>query len=1289
MKTKNLLLALSLTSLTCFGQIPGGAVPNIDYETTLSSADGTPVESFPSVLDVTGNFVYVAGYSFNNSTQRDYFLIKYDAATGAVIWQQTYDFVSLIDRARAVTVDNLGNVYVTGESQDIFTGYDLTTLKYDQNGNLLWSKRYNGTASMDDKGTSIDIDNSGNVYVCGFATNTGTGKDFTVIKYNSAGVQQFVYTKNGTAMNSNDVANKLVWNTNRLYVTGNVTNLVSNQDIFVTRLNAMNGNVDWSQTLNGTASGPDQSLDLKLYGNDLLICGGITNTGTGQDYFFSKFNSANGNVSFTKIYNGFGANDFATSLVSDAANNYAVTGLAQNGSNYDYHTVYFLTNGNQTWINKHITNSSVTSVFPKITRDVIANHFYVSGVKQNATLDGGLYQITPTGNETWSDYHDCVSGLDNAYVDMAIDNMARIYIAGVNEIAPNVLSISMIRYSQTPVYFPPDFLSQPSSRSHLYLKNQGQLRKTDSTLANEVLFYCPNSNPELYVEKNAFNFVFNKSDTSLIVLDTLERIQCEFLGSNPLAKYYQMNPKGHFYNFFLSDASSPSITDLRANERLFVPNFYPGIDLHYFSNKDGVKYYFVVKPSKEELIVPDLKINGAISTFTTNTNGLFIDGYLGDVEFNQPIAYQVNIANNIVPLGPATWQNTGFNTYNVNLPNYNPSLPLVILVSKKATIAAAAAASGNLEYSTYYGNINNDIFNDIKVAPNGDRYVVGNTDGANFPAVVSLFPYKGDLDAVFLKYSVIKDSLVFASFYGGASREDGNSIDINAAGEIFIGGRTFSYGAGSIPTLSLTGASNQTQNGTVGNPGLGFLADGFLAHFATNGNGLFWARYYGGSRDDGINSISVDAAGNFYYTGFAFSTDIPMFNAAQPSVNTWQTTNNAEAIVGKFNPAHALVFSTYFGNTSSPFSVTQEVGMDITTDGSGNAVAVGWTDCTNLPVNNSTGNPNVNTFFKSNLGGARDGFIVRYSPTGVKQFASYFGGSGLNRIDEISRVNYNSTKDEIYFAGRTNDTTSFPYVNLGGAFNLKNPVNLNNTGEGFIASMSSNFTKQWCTNYGKTAVCNFSITGLTSDNAGIIYLAGQAKSNTLNYPVNTPTLTVYNDTIRNADDGFIAVFSPYKDLFHAHYLGGTGNDYINNANVGANNKLYVVGSTGSSDYPIAYNNINIPFIDSTFGGGQYDGFITRFDMNTIQVISVKEINNAESFLNVYPNPAVNGFVLQLKDKEVKNTSVKIYSIMGQMISEKQITEQQTSFSCESWANGVYLINVNLNGNLNTFKLIKN
>jgi hypothetical protein len=1265
---KLLLGALSIYGLNANSQV----VPNIDWVNYKS--DRSQISNVPSAIDANNN-AFITGYMFATPTNANAVTVKYDPA-GVELWSASYDNGGF-DNSKAIVLDAVGNSYVTGESDGTGTGLDIITIKYAPNGTQLWAKRFNGSFNGNDVGNSITVDPSGNVYVTGYTTIGSGNRDYITIKYDANGVQQFAVTFSGTG-NQNDEAVAVAFSNNRLYVTGTAINSGGNSDLLTIRLNPANGNTVWMKAENGTANSNDVAYALLAYNNDVVVVGVVNNNSTGNDYLTVRYNGNNGNAQWSKVYDFANANNYATAITADASGNFAITGVAINGTIYEYHTLLYSNSGVQQWVNKASTGLNYSSANPQIAVDAIANHFYVCGQKSGVGSDIYVYQITPSGNRTWEQTFNGAQNNTDAAVDLVVNSSGVIYVAGASLNSSAKFDYTTIKISQTPVYFPTDFSNQSSSRSHLYLKNEGQLRKTDSTLANEVLYYTPNSNPEVYVEKNAFNFVFAKVDTSDITLDTLERIQCNFVNSNTMARYYDYKPQGNFYNFFLGYAASPAITDLRANERVYVPNFYPNIDLHYYSNKDGIKYYFVAKPGAK-LDLLKLNIAGAVSTYTTGSNSLFIDGALGDVELNQPVAYQLNMFNQVVPLGAATWASQGSNNYGFNVPTYNFSMPLVIMVSKKASIPSAGGASGNLDYSTYYGRTANDVFNDIKVAPNGDRAVVGNTDGADFPAFLSFQPYKGFKDVVLLKYSVVKDSLISASFYGGAGDDFGNSVDINSAGEVFIGGQTFSQGSSGIPIQALLSASNQTANGGFGVSGSS-PGDGFIARFSSTGNVLGFSRYYGGSQDDGINSIYIDNADNFYFTGQARSNNITMVNASQAAHSGTAVANN-DVILGKFNNANVIVYSTYFGAAAA--TVNDDIGRDITVDGTGNAIVVGSTNSAALPHINLTGNSN--TFYKTSLGGARDGFIARYSPTGAKQFASYFGGNGTFGIDEITRVNYNATKDEICFAGQSNDTTNFPYVNLLGAFNLKRKA----TNAAFIASMSSNLTKQWCTSYGKTAATNFSVTGLTSDNAGIIYLTGQAKSSTLNYPLNTPTLTVYEDTLRNADDGFVAVFNPQKDIFHAHYLGGTGNDYINNANVGANNKLYVVGQSGSTNFPIAYTNINVNFIDSTFGGGQYDGFITRFDMNTIQIINVKELTDKASFLSVYPNPAVSGFVIQLKDAEIKNSNLKVYSLMGQLITEKQITQNQTQISCESWANGVYLINVNLNGSLQTFKLIKN
>ena len=60
-----------------------------------------------------------------------------------------------------------------------------------------WVSGYNGPGNLGDYAQSIAVDGSGNVYVTGWSEGSGTNYDYAKIKYNSAGVQQWVQRYNG------------------------------------------------------------------------------------------------------------------------------------------------------------------------------------------------------------------------------------------------------------------------------------------------------------------------------------------------------------------------------------------------------------------------------------------------------------------------------------------------------------------------------------------------------------------------------------------------------------------------------------------------------------------------------------------------------------------------------------------------------------------------------------------------------------------------------------------------------------------------------------------------------------------------------------------------------------------------------------------------------------------------------------------------------------------------------------------------------------------------------------
>lgn len=102
------------------------------------------------------------------------------------------------DAANSIAVDSTGNVYVTGSSRTGATSStsDYATIKYNSAGTQQWVKRYNGTGNAEDNARSVAVDRQGNIFVTGESWETGIAFDFTTIKYNPAGDQQWLIKEN-------------------------------------------------------------------------------------------------------------------------------------------------------------------------------------------------------------------------------------------------------------------------------------------------------------------------------------------------------------------------------------------------------------------------------------------------------------------------------------------------------------------------------------------------------------------------------------------------------------------------------------------------------------------------------------------------------------------------------------------------------------------------------------------------------------------------------------------------------------------------------------------------------------------------------------------------------------------------------------------------------------------------------------------------------------------------------------------------------------------------------------
>lgn len=173
-------------------------------------------------VDAADNIV-VGGYTDMGAGQKFNFIaLKYNTA-GALIWEKQYNGTSSdMDLATAISVDAANNVYLTGLTTQLYgTRLDSNygTVKYDQAGNQLWIKFYDGPNNSVDVARSIFVDMNQNVYISGSSKGVGSD-DYATIKYSQSGSQLWVMSYNGPG-NSNDYSSSVVAdNIGNAYVTG-------------------------------------------------------------------------------------------------------------------------------------------------------------------------------------------------------------------------------------------------------------------------------------------------------------------------------------------------------------------------------------------------------------------------------------------------------------------------------------------------------------------------------------------------------------------------------------------------------------------------------------------------------------------------------------------------------------------------------------------------------------------------------------------------------------------------------------------------------------------------------------------------------------------------------------------------------------------------------------------------------------------------------------------------------------------------------------------------------------
>jgi len=92
----------------------------------------------------------------------------------------------------------------------------------------------------------------------------------------------------------------------------------------------------------------------------------------------------------------------------------------------------------------------------------------------------------------------------------------------------------------------------------------------------------------------------------------------------------------------------------------------------------------------------------------------------------------------------------------------------------------------------------------------------------------------------------------------------------------------------------------------------------------------------------------------------------------------------------------------------------------------------------------------------------------------------------------------------------------------------------------------------------------------------------------------------------------------------------------------------------------------------------------------IYTVGIKETEMNIS-LSVFPNPTANNLTLQISDYNNEKLSYQLYNMQGKLISNGQVTAQQTQINTVSLPSATYFIHVvnQENKQIQSFKIIKN
>ena len=636
-----------------------------------------------------------------------------------------------------------------------------------------------------------------------------------------------------------------------------------------------------------------------------------------------------------------------------------------------------------------------------------------------------------------------------------------------------------------------------------------------------------------------------------------------FLQANPNPQVSGRNPYDHYYNFFLGKTREKWISHAAIYQDIVYTSLYDGIDLHYLSNDDYLKYEFHVAPGGDPRQI-QMSYEG-LKSISKVGEELLLHTAVDRILELSPYAYQIDQKGDTVTITCSYALDK--NTVTFALGPYDSTLPLVI--------------DPTLVFSSFSGSTADNWGYTATYDSHGNLYGGGIAFDIGYPTSMGAYQvdFCGEIDVSISKFDASGSFLHYSTYLGGNKADIPHSLYVNDNDELYIFGTTGSADfpvTGNAFDTTFNGGPNTTLSTSMHFPN---GSDIFVSKLSADGTQLPASTFIGGSLNDGVNTASglrknyaddnrgeiiVDENSNVYVVSSTSSIDFPVTS----SIFMADSNSLQDVCVFKMSQdLSTLIWSTLFGGSGNDAGYS----MFLTSDKS--IYFCGGTTSNDLLISS-----NAYQTSHADSGSMADGFIAHLSANGNSLIHStYIGKSGYDQAYLIKGDN----DDLPHILGQTS-ADSLQWVHNAQYFVPG--------GGQFLIKLSHNLSSAvWSTAFGSgSGGPDISPTALMVDFCNSIYLSGWG-SHQLNGFGGTSGLPITANAFQTTTDGsdfyFMAISEDVSNLVYATYFGGSASSAREHVDGGTSRfdkhgKIYqavCAGCGGQSSFPTtpgAYANTN-------------------------------------------------------------------------------------------------------------------